>query len=413
MNRAAGAGKALDPQVSSMRSPRAIRERCGQLFQKGESGELLHFKLHPEKFPEIAQYVREEILRNYPKLDIPYHSRWRHFDVGNHDRVPWLHLPTDPLARGEALFDLVIVSVLLDAGAGMPWTYQEKKTGLMFKRSEGLAVASFDMFAAGLFSSTKDQPLRVDGDGLLALTEEKLAQGFQVSSQNPILGLSGRLGLLKSLGRELKACPEFFGTEARLGRLFRYLVEQAPQRTLKANTVLQAVLASLGNIWPGREMLHGVNLGDCWRHPLVKGDGETNELVPFHKLSQWLTYSLLEPLEEYGLTIEGLDELTGLPEYRNGGLLLDLGLLTLKDPTAAKRLHKPGDPLIVEWRALTVISLDRIAEIVRKDLKLTAATFPLAKVLQGGTWTAGRRIAKEKRSDGGPPLQLDSDGTVF
>ncbi len=411
MNKTSGAK--LDPQVVFLRSPKTIRERCGQLFKLGESGKLLHFNLHGDKFQEVAQYVREEIVRNYPKLDIPYHSRWRHFDVGGHDRVPWLNLPKDPLARGEALFDLVIVSVLLDAGAGMPWSYKEKKTGETFKRSEGLAVASFDMFAAGLFSSKKDEPLRVDGDGLLSLTEEKLAQGFQVSPQNPILGLPGRLGLLKALGRELKAQPEFFGSEARLGRLFRYLVEQAPQKTLNANSVLQSVLASLSNIWPGREMLDDTNLGDCWRHPLVKGDGATNELVPFHKLSQWLTYSLLEPLEEYGIKIEGLDEMTGLPEYRNGGLLLDLGLITLKDPEASKRLHKPQDPLIVEWRALTVIAMDRIADLVRKDLNLTATTFPLAKVLQGGTWTAGRRIAKEKRSDGGPPLQLDSDGTVF
>jgi len=39
--------------------------------------------------------------------------------------------------------------------------------------------------------------------------------------------------------------------------------------------------------------------------------------MPFHKLSQWLTYSLLEPFEWAGVRIHRLDELTGLPEYRN------------------------------------------------------------------------------------------------
>jgi hypothetical protein len=43
----------------------------------------------------------------------------------------------------------------------------------------------------------------------------------------------------------------------------------------------------------------------------------------------------------------------------------------------------------------------------------TAAEMPLARILEGGTWAAGRRIAKEKRADGGPPLIIASDGTVF
>jgi hypothetical protein len=50
---------------------------------------------------------------------------------------------------------------------------------------------------------------------------------------------------------------------------------------------------------------------------------------------------------------------------------------------------------------------------VRGRLALSAAELPLAKVLQGGTWSAGRRIAREKRPDGTPPIAIDSDGTVF
>jgi hypothetical protein len=38
---------------------------------------------------------------------------------------------------------------------------------------------------------------------------------------------------------------------------------------------------------------------------------------------------------------------------------------------------------------------------------------PLARILQGGTWAAGRTIAKRLRPDGGPPLKIISDGTVF
>ncbi|MGE0634502.1 MAG: DUF1688 family protein, partial [Pseudobdellovibrionaceae bacterium] len=39
--------------------------------------------------------------------------------------------------------------------------------------------------------------------------------------------------------------------------------------------------------------------------------------------------------------------------------------------------------------------------------------FPLAKVLEGGTWWAGRFLAAEKRQGGPPPIQIKSDGTVF
>ena len=152
----------------------------------------------------------------------------------------------------------------------------------------------------------------------------------------------------------------------------------------------------------------GVSLGDCWRHP-----GTDDGLVPFHKLTQWLTYSLLEPLEEAGLTVTGLDALTGLPEYRNGGLLLDFGIITPRDPSFFKRLLTVDEPAVVEWRALTVILLDRIADAVREELGLSAAQFPLARILEGGTWAAGRRIAAVRRGGGAPPVAIASDGTVF
>jgi len=135
--------------------------------------------------------------------------------------------------------------------------------------------------------------------------------------------------------------------------------------------------------------------------------------VPFHKLSQWLTYSLLEPLQELGLVVAGLDELTGLAEYRNGGLCLDVGLLRVKDAAVGDRSYLPGSEVIVEWRSLTVILLDKIAATMREKLHLSATELPLVKILQGGTWAAGRKIAGELRVGGVPPIRIESDGTVF
>jgi hypothetical protein len=135
--------------------------------------------------------------------------------------------------------------------------------------------------------------------------------------------------------------------------------------------------------------------------------------VPLHKLSQWLAYSLIEPLQWAGFTVTDIDGLTGLAEYRNGGLFIDCGVLVLRDTADAARPHDVADPLVVEWRALTVALLDRLAQLLRSRLGLDEQSLPLAKVLEGGTWAAGRLIAKEKRADGSPPLNIVSDGTVF
>jgi len=50
---------------------------------------------------------------------------------------------------------------------------------------------------------------------------------------------------------------------------------------------------------------------------------------------------------------------------------------------------------------------------VRRRLGLDANALPLAKILEGGTWAAGRRLAREHRADASPPVKIISDGTVF
>ena len=88
-------------------------------------------------------------------------------------------------------------------------------------------------------------------------------------------------------------------------------------------------------------------------------------------------------------------------------------MLGLRDPDSAAVPLAAGSELVVEWRALTVALLDRIAPLVWDRLGLAAAPPPLVKMLEGGTWSAGRRIAAERRPGGGPPIDVVSDGTVF
>jgi hypothetical protein len=399
----------MSERAEALLSAQAVRSHCAQIMALAEQDRAPYFRLQMDRMPAAAAWVAETIRLQYPDLKVPYHSRWRHFEAGGIDR--WGSLAgAQGLAgteRARTRIDLVIPSVLLDAGAGEHWRYRDAG-GMTLSRSEGLGVASLALFASGALSDDADQPLRADGAALARLTEDTLAQAFQVTPSNPLVGLEGRAALLQRLGAAMAVRPDIFGMPARLGNLYDALAERAEDGRIEAGTVLQLLLQALGPVWPGRIELDGVGLGDCWRHP-----GTDDGLVPFHKLTQWLTYSMLEPLEEAGLAVTGLDTLTGLPEYRNGGLLLDFGVITPRDPGFFQRLLTVDDPAVVEWRALTVMLLDRMADAVRAELGVSAAEFPLARILEGGTWAAGRRIAAQRRPGGAPPVSIASDGTVF
>jgi hypothetical protein len=403
----------LQATLDYLLSPEAIRDRSQVLFDLAGRDQLAHFRCDLDRLSATADYVIQVMQAQYPDGQIPFHSRWRHFEVDGVSRLA-LMAPQlsklNPLERARLQVDLAIVSVLLDAGAGSHWRYVEPDTGQEFRRSEGLAIASFHSFCGGLCSSDRHQPWQADAEGLANLTPEALARAFQVTPQNLLVGVEGRTALLQKLGQILPQHPDYFGRDQpRPGHLVDYWLSQAPARRLSARFILTTLLRSLGEIWPGRVELNGVNLGDVWSHPQLPDDG----LVPFHKLSQWLTYSLLEPLQACGLDIVDLDGLTGLAEYRNGGLFIDTGVLVPKSIEVTHQPHRPDAPTIVEWRALTIILLDHLAEQIRHQLHQTAQELPLAKILQGGTWMAGRQIARQQRPGAPPPIQLASDGTVF
>lgn len=402
----------------SLLSAGAVRERAHRMLAVGLDGRLEHFRIDLDRLAEAAALTLAITRDAYPSLEVPFHSRWRHFVVDGDDRwarlagdAPW----KDAAARARAEFDLAITSVLLDAGAGPDWRYHDDATGHDIGRSEGLAIASLAMFDAGLFSADSRDPLRADANILQELSDAALANGFQAGPGNPLLGIAGRAALLRRLGSVVAATPAVFARhdEPRPGGLFDHLASLAEAGRIPAATILAEVLRYLGPIWPSRITLGGVPLGDCWRHPAITTDDATNGLVPLHKLSQWLTYSLIEPIERAGLAVTAIDGLTGLAEYRNGGLLVDTGALAFRDAAVASRQHAVDSTLVVEWRALTVALLDRLAGLVRQQVGADAETLPLAKILQGGTWTAGRVIARRMRPDGSPPVRVISDGTVF
>ncbi|KAF2436737.1 hypothetical protein EJ08DRAFT_704145 [Tothia fuscella] len=445
--------KAPDPNrdpVAYLRSIYAVRERSGLVLERAKRDQLKHFGVDMSKFGDTARYVVSIIKRDFADVGfdkIPPHGRWQHFDVGGRPRIDQLlqswSSTVNEQERTRRLLDLFLVSVLLDAGAGTKWKYTSKENGKVYRRSEGLAVASLEMFRAGAFSSNPQQPCQVDSVGLKRLTVVSMAHGLQVSEENPIEGLQGRTGLLMRLSDALQN-HEVFGVDCRPGNMLDYLLSHPTTQAASVPIVLlptfwDMLMSSLTPIWPAsRTQIDGQSIGDAWplsimpSHPAHPWES----IVPFHKLTQWLCYSLQVPMTKLlNVHFAGVELMTGLPEYRNGGLLIDTGLMTLKEEDETRGLeafHKhakdmgikvvevvplfsPDDDVIVEWRAATVGFLDELLVEVNNGLGLKDKDrLSLAQMLEAGTWKGGRELAEVSRPNTKePPIMILSDGTVF
>jgi len=389
--------------------------------------------------------AQRDYAPNY--ASIPPHGRWQHFDIGGRPRIDQLMASwpssVDNQERTRRLIDLFLVSVLLDAGAGTKWQYKSKESGRVYRRSEGLAVASLEMFKAGVFSTHASEPCQVDSAGLRKLDVATMARGLQVTDANPLDGLEGRTTLLLRLADALQD-EQIFGLEARPGNMLDYLLSHPTTQAssvpiIPLPTLWNTLMDSLTPIWPAtRTQIDGITIGDAWpcsvmpSHPTHPWEN----IVPFHKLTQWLTYSLMVPMRKLlHVHFAGADLLTGLPEYRNGGLLIDTGLLTLKPEDQERGLaqynrnaQQTGQPsmevvpmftadddVIVEWRAVTVGFLDELLDEVNSLLDLGGSNrLSLAQMLEAGSWKGGREIAEVSRPNTKePPIMILSDGTVF
>jgi hypothetical protein len=399
--------------ISYLRSPLAIRARCEAILEAGLAGKLRHFAVELGALATVVERVSSVIREFHPDGQVPIHGRVNHLRVGKVDRVAAFHAKLadqPPEQRARTWIDFIVVSVLLDAGAGDAWRYREPGTDVEVGRSEGLALASLHAFEAGTFSSDPINRLCADADGLRSLDPGRLADAFQIADDNPLVGVDARMELIHDLGTAVANAPHLF-PDGRPGGLIEKL--KSSGSPINAQQLLTTLLEALAPIWRGRVELGGANLGDVWRHPSAGGTGPSEGLVPIHRLPQWLAYSLIEPLELSGFPVAQPGALTGLAEYRNGGLFVDLGVLVPKHPDVCGKVHEPGDEVVVEWRALTVALLDRVAEGIQKKLGKSPTELPLARVLEGGTWAAGRAIAAELRPGGGPPIRVHSDGSLI
>ncbi|KAE8152492.1 DUF1688-domain-containing protein [Aspergillus avenaceus] len=440
---------ALDP-AAYLRSIHAVRDRSKWVLAKAKRNKLNHFDVDMSKFMATASYIVSIIKRDYaPDYEsIPPHGRWQHFDIGGRPRINQLlqswPSQVDAQERTRRLIDLFVVSVLLDAGAGNSWSYKSKESGKVFSRSEGLAVATLEMFKSGLFSSDPAEPCQVDGAGLKKVTIDVLAKGMQHSEVNPLAGLEGRAGLLVRLSEALSN-QDFFGADARPGNMLDYLLSHPSTQAssvpiIPVTTLWSVLMDGFTSVWPSsRTQIDGLSIGDAWPCsdlPQSPPAQLWESIMPFHKLTQWLCYSIMVPMSRLmKIHFAGSELLTGLPEYRNGGLLIDMGLLILKEADAERGivaykenaqikgqpnmevvpLFPADDDVIVEWRAITVGFLDELLVEVNSQLGLLGEDqLTLAQMLEAGSWKGGREIAEVSRPNTKePPIMIRSDGTVF
>lgn len=209
-------------RASDLLSAAAVRKAAARMLSDDIAGRLTAWRVDLDRLPYVARYVADETRANYPDLNVPLHARWRHFSVGGLDRWAVIERSLAGVERARAAYDLAIVSVLLDAGSGGRWSYHDPATGQDFRSSEGLAVASFHLFASGKLSARASEPWRADGERLAALGEDDLREAFQVSRSNPLAGEAGRTALLNRLGRICLERPDLVGVggTARPGGLF-------------------------------------------------------------------------------------------------------------------------------------------------------------------------------------------------
>ena len=403
----------ISEHVEYFLDPKCIRERSQKIYERIKSGET-RWILDESQLSKCADFTLGVIKTKYPDFKIPFHSRRGHLRAGGTDRIAKLFESlADKEQRLISEFDLIITSVFLDAGAGDKWKYTET-SGKSYGRSEGLAVASYDLVASGALSS-ENIPFQVNAEGLAALRPETFAKAFQAGCENPLIGVSERCVLMNNLADCLRAHPEYFEHEGKFrpGHLALYLTSKHIGKKISAIEILRSTLLGFDLMWPPRLMVGPMRFGDIWHYKGFGAEENADNLIAFHKLSQWLSYSLMEALMDFGMQITEIDALTGLPEYRNGGLFVDLGVLSFRDKSDYKKAWKVDSDTLIEWRAATVCLLDKIAVLLRERLGVSQAEMPLVKLLEGGTWHAGREAAKVFRNTSEPPIILDSDATVF
>ena len=261
----------------SLLNAQAVRDRAHRMLALGLDDKLPNFRVDLDRLDDAVDLVLAAMNKNYPTLDVPFHSRWRHFVTNGFDRHADLAEDfADPIGAGALGLRSCHRqrparrrrrSAMALPRSGNRWPFCALRGAWRWQASTCLRCGDFSS-RHGMSADPADQ-LRADADALANLDTETVRDGFQVTDDNPLVGLEGRAELLRSLGRLVTQRPEIFARHdtPRPGGFFDHLVAKAEGGPIPAPLILSELLLQFGPIWPSRLTLGGVPLGDCWRHP--------------------------------------------------------------------------------------------------------------------------------------------------
>ena len=399
-----------------------MRERAHRMLAIGLDDELPISAIDLDRLDGAVDLVLETTRKAYPT------STCRSIRAGGTSSStattagrasPTQHRWPDRAARARAEFDLAIVSVLLDAGAGPTWRYRDAAD----RRGDRPLGRAWRWRASrcsrpALSRPMPRDPLRADADVLANLAVADLARGFQVARRQSAgrpRGPRRSAAPPRQAGRREAGCLRHATTAAarRPVRSARGAGRRAAAS--RARRSCRELLQQLGPIWPSRLTLGGIPLGDCWRHPALTT--RRRDQRPGAAAQALAMAGLFADRAAADAPASTSPTSTASPASPNIAMAACSSIPACwrsATPTMPQREHDVASPLVVEWRALTVALLDRSPTAVRQrlglDARVAAAGEDAAKAAPG---PRAARIARERRADGSPPLKVISDGTVF
>jgi hypothetical protein len=320
----------MQSENNSLLTPDAIRLSCKQIYDNALAGGT-HFFIDEHKFKACASLLNDNIDR----------STWDLLKVGGINRLALLNLKIaklDTIEQARIKVDLILVSILFDVELESDWTYSEDS--LEFNHSAGIFVACFHMFSGGHFSSLYKR--EVDAKALMGLCLLDIKGGFQVSQDNSLDDLEDRVNRLNVLGQ---VCSDD-----------KYFSMQRP------GSILDYLISTLGNSMTALDILsiiHTVFLPALLGSRNIE-DQSLQAIIPLYQLAQKITYSLVLPLEECGIEIIGIDELTSSVELYHRQSLFESGVVGLRTQDDFDVLYRYNPDFVTEWKALATIILDKI-----------------------------------------------------
>ena len=413
-----------DP-LAALWSPATVRARCAAIRHAVDDGRSPWFTLDRERLPELAEQVTESLRAGIPQPVTAVGDADSAAEL--HERLAG----HDPRARARACIDLTVVCALLDTEAASAWAFDERGRRptatlalpahrqrrddllAMLDRASGTAAPSADAapdpatatpptapaaadagpppravgsaalaaamrraFLDGAFSSDPADALRVDARALMQLDSAALRALLPGASGPALLAFDARAEMLRRLGGLLGAATGREGPPARpAGELERWLAHGGE---VDAVELLQPLVSRWSAAWFDGGRALGLPVGDVWPHRWAgaatspgaasPGGRATAGWVPLHLPGQRLVHALAEPMRQAGLPVRGLDALTARADIALCRLLLDAGVVRLRDPRDLSRLWKPADERTVELRALAVALVDELVQPVRDRL---------------------------------------------